>query len=314
MIVTVTLNPSIDRTIAVDALVRGGVNRAEIIALDAGGKGVNVSRALAVYGAETHAIMIGAALGGLWFSDVLNAASVPHTTVKAEGITRSNITLVEADGTVTKINEPGVTLNEALIADVETALGALALDGAWVVFAGRLNPGAADDTYLRLARFAAARGAKVAVDVSGKPLDVALEAGTVDLIKPNQHELGEIVGRTLPTVGDVILAAREVIARGVATVVCSLGRDGALYITADEAMHVEPAMVIQGTPVGAGDILLATFIGGGANAEALVGAVQWSAASVALPGTAIPTPEQAAAIPVTRHAEPVLTRQLNEVS
>lgn len=314
MIVTVTLNPSIDRTIAVDTLVRGGVNRAEIIALDAGGKGVNVSRALAVYGADTHAIMIGAALGGIWFTDVLNAANVPHTTVMAEGVTRSNITLVEADGTVTKINEPGVALNEALIADVEAALAALDLADAWVVFAGRLNPGAPDDTYLRLARFAAARGAKVAIDVSGKPLDVALEAGTVDLIKPNQHELGEIVGRTLHTVGDVIDAAREVISRGVATVVCSLGRDGALYITASDVTHAEPAVVIQGTPVGAGDILLATFIGGGANAEALVGAVQWSAASVALPGTAIPTPEQAAAVPVTRHAEPELTRQLNEVS
>lgn len=314
MIVTVTLNPSIDRTIAVDSLVRGGVNRADIIALDAGGKGVNVSRALAVYGAETHAIMIGAALGGIWFTDVLNAANVPHTTVMADGVTRSNITLVESDGTVTKINEPGVTLNASLIADVETAIGALDLTNAWVVFAGRLNPGAPDDTYLRLARFAAARGAKVAVDVSGKPLDVALEAGTVDLIKPNQHELGEIVGRTLTTIGEVIIAAREVISRGVATVVCSLGRDGALYITATEVMHAEPTVVIQGTPVGAGDILLATFIGGGANAEALVGAVQWSAASVALPGTAIPTPEQAAAIPVTRHAEPELTRQLNEVS
>lgn len=314
MIVTVTLNPSIDRTIAVDSLVRGGVNRAEIIALDAGGKGVNVSRALAVYGADTHAIMIGAALGGIWCTDVLNEANVPHTTVMAEGVTRSNITLVEADGTVTKINEPGITLNESLIADVESALSALDLADAWVVFAGRLNPGASDDTYLRLARFAASRGARVAIDVSGKPLDVALEAGTVDLIKPNQHELGEIVGRTLNTIGDVIDAAREVISRGVATVVCSLGRDGALYITGSEVMHAEPAVAIQGTPVGAGDILLATFIGGGASAEALVGAVQWSAASVALPGTAIPTPEQAAAIPVLRHSQPELMRQLNEVS
>ena len=314
MIITVTLNPSIDRAIRVEDLRLGGVNRAEIIALDAGGKGVNVSRALAVYGAETHAIMVGAELGGSWFHEVLTEASVPHTMVMAKGITRSNITLVEADGTVTKINEPGVTLNEGIIGDVESALEALPLDGAWVVLAGRLNPGAADDTYLRLARFAKERGALVAVDVSGAPLDVALEAGTVDLIKPNQHELGEIVGRTLSTIGEVIDAAREVIARGVRTVVCSLGRDGALYITADQVQHAECAEVITGTPVGAGDILLATFIGGGANAEALIDAVRWSAASVKLPGTAIPTQEQASAIPVTRHAEPVLTRQLIEVS
>ncbi|MHB0929643.1 MAG: 1-phosphofructokinase family hexose kinase, partial [Candidatus Nanopelagicales bacterium] len=312
--VTVTLNPSIDRTIRVDRLVRGGVNRAQIVALDAGGKGVNVSRALAVYGAETHAIMIGANLGALWFREVLDAAGVPHTMVMTEGVTRSNITLLEADGTVTKINEPGVTLQEAAISDVESALAALALDGAWVVFAGRLNPGAPADTYLRLARFAKQRGAMVAVDVSGQPLDIALRAGAVDLIKPNQHELGEIVGRQLRTIGAVVEAAREVIDRGVATVVCSLGRDGALYITADQVQHAECAEEIVGTPVGAGDILLATFIGGGANAEALEGAVRWSAASVKLPGTAIPTPEQAAAIPVTRHAQAQLTRQLVEVS
>ncbi len=314
MIVTVTLNPSIDRAIAVDQLVRGGVNRAQIIALDAGGKGVNVSRALAVYGAQTHAIMIGAALGAAWFRDVLNECGVPYTMVMAEGVTRSNITLVEADGTVTKINEPGVTLDAAIIAKVESALADLALDGAWVVFAGRLNPGAPDDTYLRLARFAKERGARVAVDVSGRPLDVALEAGTVDLIKPNQHELGEIVGRSLANINDVIVAAREVISRGVATVVCSLGRDGALYITKDEVLHAECSEVIQGTPVGAGDILLATFIGGGADADALEAAVRWSAASVKLPGTAIPTKEQASAIRVTRHAVPELTRQLIEVS
>ena len=314
MIVTVTLNPSIDRTIAVDSLKRGGVNRAELIQLDAGGKGVNVSRALAKYGAQTHAIFVGAQLGGGWFQDVLQRVGVPHTVVMADGVTRSNITLVESDGTVTKINEPGVTLTETIIDEVEAAMAALPLEGSWVVFAGRLNPGASDSTYLELARFAKSRGALVAVDVSGKPLDVALRGGVVDLIKPNQHELGEIVGRPLDTLGSVIEAAREVIDRGVTTVVCSLGRDGALYITADEAVHVEPAVQIQGTPVGAGDILLATFIGGGANADALIGAVQWSAASVALPGTAIPTAEQAAAIPVTRHADLLPTRQLIEVS
>ena len=314
MIITVTLNPSIDRTIAVDSLKRGGVNRAELIQLDAGGKGVNVSRALARYGAETHAIFVGAQLGGLWFQDVLTGLNVPHTVVMAEGVTRSNITLVESDGTVTKINEPGVTLTPSVIAEVQSAMDALPLSGSWVVLAGRLNPGASDSTYLELAQFAKARGARVAVDVSGTPLDVALRGGVVDLIKPNQHELGEIVGRVLVTLGDVIDAAREVIARGVSTVVCSLGRDGALYITSEEAVHVEPAVQIQGTPVGAGDILLATFIGGGANADALVGAVQWSAASVALPGTAIPTAEQAAAVPVTRHADLLPARQLLEVS
>jgi 1-phosphofructokinase family hexose kinase len=313
MIVTITLNPSIDRTIKVEDLRRGGVNRAELIRLDAAGKGVNVSRALAAYGIDTHAVMVGAGLGSEWMSEQLSAQDIAHTMVMAQGITRSNLTLVEADGTVTKINEPGVTMTPEILAAVEGALDSLPLENNWVVLAGRLNPGAADDTYSRLVQHAKARGASVVLDASGAALSAAVHAGGPDLIKPNQHELGGLVGREPQTVGDAVESAREVIARGIGSVLCSLGKDGALYVTADDVVHVEPAHAVVGTPVGAGDILLATFLAGGAQVSALPGAVQWSAASVALPGTAIPTPEQAAAVEVLVHSDVDLNRQLAEV-
>jgi len=95
---------------------------------------------------------------------------------------------------------------------------------------------------------------------------------------------------------------------------CSLGSDGAIYVTNDHVVHVEPVHTIVGTPVGAGDILLATFLAGGANEHALEVAVQWSAASVALPGTAIPTPAQAAAIEVRVNHSVDGSRQLAEVA
>ena len=313
MIVTVTLNPSIDRTLRVDGLKRGGVNRVELVRLDAGGKGVNVSRALAAYGCPTHAIFVSAALGGEWMSAELDKAAISHTAVPADGITRSNITLVDADGTVTKLNEPGVTLTPDVLNAVESALEAIDLKGQWVVFAGRLNPGADESTYAELVSFCKARGAKVVLDASGKSLDLALPAGP-DLIKPNQHELGGIVGRTLKTVGDVVTAAQEVRALGVGTVLCSLGKDGALLISEAGVVHVEPAAEVIGTPVGAGDILLATYLAGVDSDAALAGAVRWSAASVALPGTAIPTPEQAAAVQVLVHPTVELNRELREVS
>ncbi len=314
MIVTVTLNPSIDRTLSVSQLRSGGVNRAELVQIDAAGKGVNVSRALAAFGTETHAILVGAALGAEWMASELTANSIAHTMVMAPGITRSNITLVEADGTVTKINEPGVTMSPEILEAVEAALESQPLENNWVVFAGRLNPGASDDTYAELVEFCSSRGARVVLDASGAALAAALKAGGLDLIKPNQHELGAVVGRELATIDEVIVAAREVMSLGVKTVLCSLGKDGALFVTADEVVHVEPLDAIVGTPVGAGDILLATFLAGGATVDALEAAVQWSAASVKLPGTGIPTHELAAEIRVRTNREVDGSRALREVA
>lgn len=314
MIITVTLNPSIDRTIAVSDLKRGGVNRAELIAIDAAGKGVNVSRALGSYGQGTHAILVGAALGSEWMTSQLNQHEIPHTMVMAPGITRSNITLVEADGTVTKINEPGVQMTAEILQAVKSALSAQDLVNTWVVFAGRLNPGAAEDTYAELVAFCKSRGAKVVLDASGASLNAAIRSGGLDLIKPNQHELAGVVGRELNTISEVVDAAREVMAIGVGSVLCSLGKDGALYVTQSDVVHVEPLDTIVGTPVGAGDILLATFLAGGADLDALEAAVQWSAASVKLPGTGIPTHELAAEIRVRTNREIDGSRALREVA
>ena len=312
MIITITTNPSIDRTIGVDALSLGGVNRGDLTAIDPGGKGVNVSRALASYGAKTHAVLICGDLGSQWFSKKLNSLQIAHHVIKAEGITRSNITLQEADGTVTKINEPGFKLNQEVLHQLYETLDGLELKGAWVVLAGRLNPGADVNTYRDLAKFVRDRGASVAIDGSGAEFKAAIDIKP-ELIKPNQFELAELVGRPLKTIQDVISAAREIIEAGVNQVLCSLGKDGALLITADEVMHCEPEKAAVGTPVGAGDILLAIYLGGGATPAALKDAIAWSAASVPLTGTAIPTKAQAAAVAVKVNAIAVDNRELAEV-
>jgi 1-phosphofructokinase/6-phosphofructokinase 2 len=312
LIITVTTNPSIDRTIALNLLTLGGVNRGDLNAIDPGGKGVNVSRALAAFGAITHAVLICGDLGSQWFGKKLNALKIAHHVIRAEGITRSNITLQEANGTVTKINEPGFELTKDVLNELLQTLDGLDLKGSWVVLAGRLNPGADVNTYRDLAQFVRDRGAKVAIDGSGPEFRAAL-AVKPELIKPNQFELAELVGRPLKTIHDVIAAAREVIAGGVEQVLCSLGKDGAILVTSDEVMHCEPEHAATGTPVGAGDILLAIYLGGGATPSALKDAIAWSAASVPLPGTAIPTPAQAAAVSVKINEVPKDSRELAEV-
>ena len=313
MIVTVTLNPSVDRTISIAKLDRGTVNRAEMIAVDPGGKGVNVSRALAAYGSETFALLVCGSFGSRWFAERLTGLNVAHHIVLGNGVTRNNVTLVEGDGTVTKINEPGFELSDAVLSDVKTALSEIDLKDCWVVFAGALNPDADPLTYNKLATYVRSLGAKVAIDTSGEELKAAIEIAP-ELIKPNQHELSELVGRNLITIADIVAAAREVLDKGVGAIVCSLGADGALYIDHETVVHAEPETPVAGVPVGAGDILLATFIAGGANAEALASAVAWSAASVPLEGTAIPSAAQAMAVKVNVNSGFDATRSLVEVS
>ncbi len=312
MIITVTLNPSIDRTISMPKLKIGSVNRVELTSVDPGGKGVNVSRALDAFGVKTYAILVCGELGAHWFDRKLDEHHIPHAIIDAEGITRNNITIVEADGSVTKLNEPGITLTKEIISSVKESLDAIEIEGNWVVFAGKLNPGAHVDTYRELAQFARERGAKIAIDGSGPEFKSALEIKP-DLIKPNQYELAELVGRSLNNIHEVIAACREVIDRGVGQVLCSLGVDGAILVTKDEVIHCEPETAASGTPVGAGDILLAIYLGGGAVPHALKNAIAWSAASVPLAGTAIPTKEQAAAVGVRENKEINDQRKLLEV-
>ena len=290
MIVTVTPNPSVDRTLEVAGLQRGEVLRASAARSDAGGKGVNVTRALIANGHPSLAVLPLGGGDGHLLAGLLTDAGVAHRAVTTSAGTRSNITLSEPDGTVTKVNAPGQPLRpdelDALIGAVAEALAG----ASWLVCCGSLPDGAPTDLYARLAQRAGAAGVPVAVDTSGPALEAAL-AGRPDLIKPNLAELAELVGRPLATVDEVIAAATDVRSRGPGTVIVSLGARGALLVDGSEPLLAIPPKVAPRSDVGAGDTLLAGFLaGGGGGADALRTAVAWGTAAVALPGTAVPTP------------------------
>ena len=135
-----------------------------------------------------------------------------------------------------------------------------------------------------------------------------------DLIKPNHEELEELVGRSLPTLGDVYAAALDLIDGGVGTVVVSLGRHGAVAVTADGIAHASGHIDRPVSTVGAGDSLLAGYLHavcrGATPTEALANGVAWGSAAVSLPGSRMPTPEDVAAIPVTSTSDPDLAMVL----
>lgn len=292
MIVTLTPNPSVDRTVAVDALVRGAVLRATGSRVDAGGKGVNVSRALVAHGVATTTVLPCGGAEGHQLAGLLGTEGVVVRAVPVAGAVRANVSVVEPDGTVTKLNEPGPSLSPEELATLLDATCVAAAGADWVVASGSLPPGAPDDLYAGLvARLGReVPHVRVAVDSSGGALAAALAAGP-DLVKPNREELEEVVGVPLTTVGEVLDAAGSLLSRGAGAVLASLGADGALLVQPDGAWFAEAPVDAPQSAVGAGDATLAGFLAaGGRGPEALLEAVAWGAAAVTLPGSRMPGP------------------------
>lgn len=317
MIVTVTPNPSVDRTIGVETMRRGQVHRATSTRVDPGGKGINVSRAVATHRGSTLAVLPIGGANGRMMTDLLEPTGVPFSPVSIGESIRANVAIVEPDGTTTKVNEPGPRLTptevDALLRAVDEAVADT--DGGWLVGCGSLPGGVAGDFYTGLVAVAHERGCQVAIDASGAPLAAAVPAGP-DLLKPNRVELSELVGADLGSVGDVIAAAQDLIGGGVGRLLVSLGRDGALAVGADRAILASATVERPVSTVGAGDCTLAGYLlaltRGLSDEAALEQAVAFGAAAVALPGTEVPSKREVSAVRVRLDPDPDRTIPLTD--
>ncbi|WP_017612602.1 1-phosphofructokinase [Nocardiopsis salina] len=289
MIATVTPNPSLDRTVAVHTLHRGEVHRARA-RLDPGGKGVNVARVLAAAGHPTTALLPSGGPEGAHLGALLRREQVPVAEVPVRGATRSNLTVVEADGTTTKLNEPGAALDPAEARELSERAARLAEGADWLATCGSLPADAPEGLHADLVEAGRRAGARTAVDTSGPALERAVQVRP-DLVKPNHDELAALVGHPLPTLGSVLEVVHRLRERGVGAALVSLGADGALLVEEAGAWHAHgPAPAVLST-VGAGDALLAGFLGaGGSGPQALRSAVAHGTAAVGLPGSRMPAP------------------------
>lgn len=290
MIVTLTLNPSVDRTVEVETLNRGEVMRARGVRVDPGGKGINVSRALAANNHATRAVVTLGGAEGEHLVALLRDTGIGIVPVRIRGAIRSNITVVEPDGTTTKLNEPGAELSADELAAVFAAVRDAVDSAEWLVASGSLPPGTPAGFYGDLVRQLDSSGTRVAVDTSGPALEAVLSAGP-DLVKPNRDELAEVTGVQLSTVADVVEAACRLRDRGAHTVLASLGAEGAVLVDDDGALHGWTPKVPPISSVGAGDAMLAGFVAaGGAGRDALIEGLAWGAAAVLQPGSGMPSP------------------------
>lgn len=291
MIVTVTLNPSVDRTVEIARLERGRVVRATGSGIHPGGKGVNVTRALLANGFDSVALLPLGGADGRRLAELLDQDDVAHVAVPVHGETRSNITVAEPDGTTTKLNATGEALLPEELDAVVARLLEITTPGDWVVLCGSLPPGVDDDVYAATTQTLRAAGMHVVVDTSGPALTAAI-AATPDLIKPNAEELAEAVGRPVTTLGEAVEAARELRERGVGTVVISLGGAGAVLVDGDGVLAGTSHAAEVRSSVGAGDCFLAGFLSARDRGReaALTTALAYGAAAVQLPGSQVPTP------------------------
>lgn len=290
MILTVTPNPSLDRTYEVAELVRGAVLRAGSDRTDPGGKGVNLSRAVAAAGHDTLAVLPLGGAEGSELARLLDASGIRIARVQLAGSTRVNISVAEPDGTLTKLNAPGPELASHEARALLDTVGAHAVGADWIACCGSLPRGLAPRWYTELVDRAHRDGARIALDTSGPSLTAALAAGP-DVVKPNAEELAEAVGRPLATVGDVVTAAGQLRQAGARCVLASLGADGQVLVSADGAWFGTARASAVRSNVGAGDASLAGFLtAGGQGPEALACALAYGAAAVGLPGSVMPTP------------------------
>ncbi|MFF8032437.1 MULTISPECIES: 1-phosphofructokinase [unclassified Streptomyces] len=312
MILTVTPNPSLDRTYEVPSLDRGEVVRATGERVDPGGKGVNVSRAVAAAGRRTVAVLpLGGAPGAL-VADLLDAQGIQVAPVPVAGATRSNIALAEADGVLTKINAPGPELTAAERELLLDTVRRQSRDADWIACCGSLPRGLAPSWYAELVARAHAAGVRIALDTSGPALLAALRERP-DVVKPNAGELAQAVGRSLTTVGDALKAAEELRETGARTVLASLGADGQLLVDDDGTWFGSAPVAAVRSNVGAGDSSLAGFlVAGGRGPRALASAVAHGAAAVQLPGSVMPAPGDLDPAAVTVTAEVPVDRPLRE--
>lgn len=307
MIITVTPNPSIDRTVTLPArLVRGAVHRVQSVSTEPGGKGVNVARALTLAGLDTLAIL--PAGGRDPILSALQSCGVPFYAVPVDGAVRTNLTITESDGTTTKINEPGAVIDEAALAALTAAILDRAESARWVVLSGSLPPGMPDSWYADVVARLQSFDCKVAVDTSDAPL-AALAAGfgraAPDLIKPNAEELAGLAGVAAEHLeaalaqGDpdpVVGAARQLIDRGAHTVLATLGPAGAVLVDETGSWLATPPPIKPRSTVGAGDSSLAGYVradvAGAQPPQRLQMAVAYGSGAAALPGSALPSPAQ----------------------
>jgi 1-phosphofructokinase len=260
-VVTVTINPAIDQTVAIPNFMAGAVNRVRSFQLDPGGKGINVASFLVDFGQPVTVTGFLGADNDEIFRRFFARKEIEDRCVRIAGQTRIGVKISdEAQRQTTDINFPGQTPSPADIEHLFDILRELATSSEWFVLSGSIPAGVSAGIYQEMV--ALLSGRKVVLDTSGEGFRLAVAAGPW-LVKPNVDELAEFSGERLDTPTAIVRVAHGLIQRyGITSVAVSMGKEGAIFVEGEETVWAVPPSVEVKSTVGAGDAMVAGIVAG----------------------------------------------------
>lgn len=259
MIVTVTMNPAIDKTVEIDSLVHGGLNRIKKVEYDAGGKGINVSKTIKELGGDTVATGFIGGNNGRTIVQMLKQRGITTDFINVDGETRTNTKVFEPSGELTELNEPGPEITNENIELMMEKIERYAVKDTLFVLSGSIPSGVDNDIYARIIKAVHKKGAKVLLDADGEVFRKSLEA-VPDIIKPNIAELQEYADiEHKVSDKEIIKIADGFIKKGIKSVAVSMGKSGAIFILEDYKVKCPSLLVKSHSTVGAGDAMVAAL-------------------------------------------------------
>ena len=259
MIVTVTMNPAIDKTVDIGKFERGDLNRIKRVELDAGGKGINVSKTIRELGGESIATGFVGGTSGTIIKQVLTDLGLRTDFVEVKGETRTNLKVVEETGEVTELNEPGPEVSKDQLNDLLNRLEGYANPDTLFVLAGSIPAGIPTDIYRKITEQVHQKGAKVLLDADGVLFSESLK-GKPDMLKPNRSELERYYQMDYrASEQELVSMGEKLLDQGVSMAAISLGQMGAIFLTKGKRYRCPGLRVKAHSTVGAGDALVAAM-------------------------------------------------------
>lgn len=259
MIITITLNPAIDKTATVEELIPNGLNRLENVMINAGGKGVNVSKTINAIGGQSVALGFVAGSTGQYIEQVLDEHHIHHDFVHVDGITRTNLKVLNKNMELTELNEVGPEIKQTQIEALKHRLQSNVDKDDIVVFSGSAPRGVDKSIYFELGTIAKSSHARVILDADGELFKKGLKAEP-DVIKPNKYELCQYFNVSEDiTDGEMLNLAKSLLKDGIKMIVISMGKDGAYFVDRNHVAKVDALHIKAHSSVGAGDAMVAAL-------------------------------------------------------
>lgn len=259
MIITVTINPAVDKTVEIEELKYGELNRFKNVISDAGGKGINVSKAIKALGGNSIASGFIGGSNGVFIETVLNELNINCDFIHIQQNTRSNLKIVENNGRVTELNEPGSKILPNEIDNLIEKLESYANNSSLFVLSGSVPDSVDKNIYKILIEKLKLKGAKILLDADGELFLNGLKAKP-NIIKPNRYELENLYNLNhKASDNELIKIGSDILKNGIDLVAISLGKEGAIFIDKNNIIKCNALDVKSHSTVGAGDSMVAAL-------------------------------------------------------